>query len=100
ALAAPAQAAWYRASTRHFLIYSEQKPDTLRQFAEELERFDSAVRFVRAMDDLPLSPGNRLTIFVLKHADPIQKMLHDGNQLYLGFYRGRAGGSVAFVSLG
>ena len=51
AVAAPAHAAWYQASSRHFLIYSEQKPGTLRQFAEELEKFDSAVRFVRTHAD-------------------------------------------------
>src|SRR6185503_7967620 len=54
-VSASAQAEWYRASSEHFLIYSEQKPDTLKQFAEKLERFDSAVRVVRGMDDLPPS---------------------------------------------
>src|SRR3954447_12150378 len=72
ALAVPAQAEWYRASSEHFLIYSEQKPDTLRQFAENLEKFDGAVRAVRRMDDLPLSQGNRVTIFVLRDAADVQ----------------------------
>lgn len=41
---APAGAAWYQAKTNHFIIYSEQKPEALRQYASELERFDSGVR--------------------------------------------------------
>ena len=59
--AVPAPAAWYRASSEHFLIYSEDKPEDLREFAENLEQFDGAVRAVRGMDDLPLEQGNRLT---------------------------------------
>ena len=100
AVAAPAHAAWYQASSRHFLIYSEQKPATLRQFAEELEKFDSAVRFVRRMDDLPPSQGNRLTIFVFRHPDLVQKLAKDRSGLIEGFYRGRMAGSVAYVTLG
>ena len=66
AVAAPAQAAWYQASSAHFLIYSEQNPETVRGFALKLERFDKAVRAVRHMADLPLSAGNRVTIFVVR----------------------------------
>lgn len=100
AIAAPARADWYQASSRHFLIYSEQKPGTLRQFAEELEKFDCAVRLVRKMDDLPPSQGNRLTIFVFSHADPVQKLAKDNSGMIAGFYRGRMAGSVAYVALG
>ncbi|MFL6724481.1 MAG: hypothetical protein ACJ8E7_10160 [Sphingomicrobium sp.] len=100
ALAVPAQAEWYRASSEHFLIYSEQKPDTLRQFAENLEKFDGAVRAVRRMDDLPLSQGNRVTIFVLRDAADVQRLINDKTGFIAGFYKGRASGSVAFVSRG
>ena len=34
ASAAPAQAAWWQAQTRHFTVYSEGKDETLRGFAE------------------------------------------------------------------
>src|SRR4051812_4277664 len=93
-----ADAEWYRASSEHFLIYSEQKPEALRRFAENLEKFDGAVRTVRGMDDLPLSQGNRITIFTLRDPETIQRLY--GASFVDGFYRGSAAGSVAFVMLG
>jgi hypothetical protein len=49
----PAAAAWYEAKSRHFIIYSEQRPDELQRYAEDLERFDKAVRILRTIDDPP-----------------------------------------------
>jgi hypothetical protein len=45
ALAFPgvAHADWYEASTMHFVAYSHDKPETVRQFATNLERFDKAL---------------------------------------------------------
>lgn len=97
AAAAPANAAWYRASSEHFLIYSDQDPDSLRRFAENLEKFDGAVRFVRNMDDLPLSAGNRLTIFTMKDPETVQRLYGDRSGSVQGFYRGSASGSVAYI---
>ena len=99
-LAAPAQATWYRASSEHFLIYSEQKRQALREFAEDLEKFDGAVRFVRGMDDLPLSQGNRITIFTLRSAAEVQRLYGDKTGFIDGFYKGSAAGSVAYVTQG
>lgn len=93
----PALADWYRASSEHFLIYSEQKPDKLLKFAENLERFDGAVRAVRGMSDLPLSQGNRITIFTLRTATEVQRLARDKTGFIDGFYRGNAAGSLAFV---
>ena len=98
AAAAPASADWSRASSEHFVIYSEKDPDSLRQFAEKLERFDAAVRLVRGMSDLPPSLGNRVSIFELGSASDVQKLLDDRTGFVAGYYEGRASGSVAFVS--
>ena len=99
-VSAPATAGWYRASSEHFVIYSDQKPETLRQFAENLEKFDGAVRAVRGMDDLPLSQGNRVTVFRLHDAAEVQRLANDKSGFIQGFYKGRAAGSIAFVSPG
>jgi len=96
----PAGATWYRASSEHFLIYSEQKPQALREFAEDLEKFDGAVRALRGMNDLPLSQGNRITIFTLRNAADVQRLYGDKNGFIQGFYKGRATGSVAYVARG
>ena len=97
ALLAPAQAlaAWHEAKTRHFVIYSEQKPEELRDYAVRLERYDSAVRAARKMADHPLSDANRLTVYVLRDQNSIEDLSGSG---VAGFYRGQATGSVAFVS--
>ena len=95
--AAPAEAAWQRASSKHFIIYSDEKPNDLRWFAERLERFDSAVRNVRDMGDPTIGDGNRLTVFVVRNAEEVQKLIRDSTGYVRGFYLPRASGSVAFV---
>jgi tetratricopeptide (TPR) repeat protein len=100
AMSPPSTAAWYRASSEHFVIYSDQGPDRLKQFAANLEKFDGAVRSVRGMADLPLSQGNRLTVYRLDTSDAVQRLIGDDSGSVLGFYNGRASGSVAFVGPG
>lgn len=92
-----ANAAWHKASTKHFIIYSDEDPDRLREFATRLEKFDQAVRHARSMQDHPPGDGNRLTVYVASSLSHIEK-LHRGNDRYIaGFYLGRAEGSLAFV---
>ena len=88
---------YYQASSRHFVIYSDQKPETIRKFAENLEKFDKAARFARNMADMPVSKGNRLTIFVLPSEKEVRRLANDKTGFISGFYRGRASGSVAYV---
>jgi len=94
--AAPAAAAWREARSPHFIIYSEDKPEALRAYAEELERYDAGMRVLRGIPATTDSPANRLTIYAVSNIATVQK-LAGGNGMVAGFYRGRAGGSVAFV---
>jgi hypothetical protein len=96
-IAAPAGAAWHQASSAHFLIYADERPEKLRDFAVRLERFDQAVRALRNMQDLPPSYGNRVTNFVLKDGKAVRELAQDKTGFIAGFYRPSAGGSVAFV---
>ena len=95
ATAQPASAAWHKASTKHFIIYADQKPEKLRDFAVKLERFDQAVRFARRMEDPPVGDGNRLTVYVVRNIRAVQKLANDRN--VGGFYIGRAVGPFAVV---
>ena len=97
ASAAPASAAWQEARSRHFVIYSEQKPDELKAYAERLERFDQAVRVARGMKDPALSESGKLSVFVLKNTDAIEAILGARGSGVAGFYIPRASGAVAFV---
>lgn len=90
----PALAGWKEARTRHFILYSEQPEAELRQYAERLERFDHAVRKVRAMADPVLTDGGRLTVYVLGRASDVEALVPRA----AGFYLSRDGRSFAVVS--
>ena len=94
--AAPANAAWREARSTHFVIYSEDKPEALKEFAEELERYDAGMRLLRGIPAATDSPGNKLTIFAVSGVSAIQK-LAGGNGMIAGFYNPSAGRSAAFV---
>jgi hypothetical protein len=94
-VSAPAQAAWRQASTAHFVIYSDDSEKSLREFAARLERYDAAMRHVRGLPDPAISPGNRLTVFVLPSIAAVQKLYGRGRGSVGGFYTGRVDGSYA-----
>ncbi|MFD1611032.1 hypothetical protein ACFSCW_04370 [Sphingomonas tabacisoli] len=95
--AAPAGATWREARSAHFIVYSEDKPEVLKEFATELERFDAAMRVLRDLPQTTDSPSNRLTVFQVANMAAVQKMMGKGSQGVGGFYDGRAGNSIAFV---
>ena len=95
--ATPAQARWREASSPHFVIYSEDSPKNLEEFATKLEKFDRAMRVIRGLDDPPISPGNRLTVFVVPSIAAVQKLYGRGGGDIGGFYIGRATGSIAIT---
>lgn len=94
--ALPAHAAWNQATSKHFVIFADEDPRQLSEFASRLERFDQAVRLVRGMDDPPVGLGNRLTVFVLPNVEAVQQ-LAGGDKFIDGFYIGRASGSCVWV---
>src|SRR4028119_1114667 len=85
AFVSPAQAAWRQASTAHFLIYSEGSEKSLLDFATRLERYDAAMRLLRGLDDPPVSPGNRLTVFVVSDENAVKKLYGKGGSMVGGF---------------
>jgi len=95
--AGPAAAAWHQASSRHFVIYSDEKPERLRAYAEKLERFDKAVRLLRNAQDPQVGDGNRLTIFVVSDDAAVRKIAGAKGSFLYGFYLGRYSGSIAFT---
>jgi len=94
-LGAPATAAWQEASTRHFIVYSDDKPERVRDFATKLERFDKAIRFLRNVADTPVSPNARVTVFVVPDVSSVERLI--GQSGVAGYYVPRASQSVAFV---
>ncbi|MET0310113.1 MAG: hypothetical protein ABW023_15515 [Sphingomonas sp.] len=92
---AAAHADWYEVSTGHFVIYSDQKPERLREFATNLERFDKALRLRLNQRDDPVGKANRVTIYVVDDISDVVELA--GKRGVAGFYRARAGGSLAIV---
>lgn len=90
-----ARADWHEASTRHFLVYSDQRPERLEEFAANLERFDQAVRRLGGWKDDPVAAPNRVTVYVVANRDVVAKLAR--NRFVAGFYKPRAGGSLAIV---
>ncbi len=95
ALPAVAHADWYEASSGHFVIYSEQKPESLKEFAIKLERFDKGIRALRRLPDPPLDRANRMIVYVVDDRGDVAKLA--GSKFVAGFYHARAGGSFAVV---
>jgi len=96
-LAAPAiaRAEWHEASSDHFLVYSDDKPDKIREFATQLERFDKTLRFLRNISSEPIGKANRVIVYMVTDIAAIQKLY--GGYSVAGFYSPRAGESSAFV---
>src|SRR5690606_27359968 len=56
---------WWEAETAHFIVKSRSSEADTRQFAEELERFDGALRTLQniPVNDAEMVPANKVTIF-------------------------------------
>jgi len=90
-----AQAEWHRASSKHFVIYADDKPDDVEKFAEILERYHLAMEALTGRKIAAPSPSNRVTIYTVGSQRDMRRLT--GNKRIGGFYAPRAGGSSAFV---
>lgn len=92
--AGPAEASWLRADTDNFIIYSESNSDSLRRFAENLQRYDATLRLRLRV------PGgkepNRLTVYLMPRAEDVGRLASgkDGSWI-VGFYSPSIDGSFA-----
>lgn len=97
----PASAAWLEARSPHFIVYSEGKPEAIREFADRLERFDMGMRQLHKLPDTEEERSNPLTVYMLDNASALQRLCAQGRKQgctnVYGFYEGRAEGSVAFM---
>jgi tetratricopeptide (TPR) repeat protein len=92
-----AQARWLEAASDHFVVYADTREATLREFAEELELYHSAVERVSGRSSEVPSPSNRITIYVVGDMREIRRLSRHENRFVAGFYMPRASGSIAFV---
>jgi hypothetical protein len=97
---APASAAepWRVASSDNFIIYAQYTPEALRNYAAQLERFEKAMRVLRRLPDSPAGKANRLTVFIVQNNETAAKLAGAPGSSIAGFYRSRAGASIAVSS--
>jgi Protein of unknown function (DUF1570). len=96
-IAGPAHAQWVEVSSDHFVICSDQKEKTVREFADRLERLHASMAYL--FGKLPTKPGpsNRVTVYVLPNPANVRRVLGTDHRYVDGIYIPRAGGSVALV---
>ncbi|MGY4397016.1 tetratricopeptide (TPR) repeat protein [Sphingomonas sp. UYAg733] len=92
-----AHADWYVASSKHFLVYSDDNNESLTSYTQRLEKFDKALRILRGVPDRAVSPSSRVTVYVVKDVAAVRDLFGKGGRNIAGFYDPRASGSVAFV---
>jgi tetratricopeptide (TPR) repeat protein len=85
-LATPASADWVEATSRHFVVYSEDSPANVRAFTEKLERFDKAVRIARKMADPDRSPAVKVVVYQVKDLAAVQRLYPGNGRGVGGFY--------------
>jgi hypothetical protein len=95
--AQPARAEWYEASSDHFVIYADDKERDIQRFAQELERYHSAMASLTGRSADKPSPSNRVVIYVVGGQREIRELAGSKSRTIAGFYIPRAGGSRAFV---
>lgn len=94
--AQPARAEWFEASSDHFVIYAKDREADLRTFAQNLERYHSAMEVLTKRQMEVPSPSNRVVIYVVGGEGQMISLAR-GDRNVGGFYIPRAGGSRAFV---
>jgi tetratricopeptide (TPR) repeat protein len=95
--AQPASAEWIEATSQHFVVYANGDPGVIRRQAEQLERFDSLLRYFHSIPAREEDSSNKLTVYVVGSDDAVAKLFGAGGSNIAGFYQGRASGSVAFT---
>lgn len=85
AAATPARAAWLKAETPNFIIYSEGGERPLREYATKLEVYD---RFLRMRFGVPLDRpvGRKLPIYLVRRQRDLEQVRPGLGNTVAGFY--------------
>lgn len=97
ALSGPARAEWQEARSTHFTVYANEKPERIRAYTEQLERFDKALRVLFKIPDTGAVSATHVTIYTLDSLGDVQRLYGRKGGDVAGFYGSRISGSVAFV---
>lgn len=97
AMPAVAHAEWIEVASDHFVIYGDQKPETLRAFAERLEFFHAAMAQTFNRPATRTSPSNRVSVYVVESQREVRALAGMTQRNVAGVYVANAGHSFAIV---
>lgn len=92
ALAMPAHAEWRAVETRHFIVYSEDKPASVEKFVETLESYDKLMRMATGTPD---DKAVKVRIYQVKTMEEVENALGERNSGIAGFYDNNSVGPFA-----
>lgn len=90
-----AHADWYRATSKHFVVYSNDSLADVKDYTTRLEQFDQGIRAWHLAPQDKRGASARVTVFVLDDISAIAQLA--GRTGVAGFYSPHAGESVAFT---
>lgn len=91
----PLLAAWYKATSSHFIVYGEGSADSVRDYAEKLEKFEALLAARTGLETE--ADANRLIVFLVNGTDAVQKQMGVRGTNIAGFYSPRLWGTIAVV---
>lgn len=91
----PASAEWLEAKNSHFTIYGNSTQSQMQAFADQLERFDSALRLILKLPPPEPDSPNRVTLYMVGTIEEVERRA--GRSGVAGYYRATADGPIAVV---
>lgn len=85
ALATPASAEWRKAETARFVVYGDIDQRSLTEAAQELELYDSVLRFLHGID-VDSVPPRKLPIYLVRDTAMMRQVSPDISEMIRGFY--------------
>lgn len=79
-----ARAEWLQAKSPHFIIYSDGTGAKLKEFAQQLEKFDFLLRSVTGLEEKP-EEGGAVRVVLLSNIGKVAALAHNKNAG--GFYK-------------
>jgi hypothetical protein len=95
ALASPANAAWQRAESKHFVIYSDGSEKDLRRYAERLEAVHWLMKAATAVDDN--SRIVKVRVYLVPDVQDVKRLYGAPGSDVAGFYNPGTSGAIAVV---
>jgi Flp pilus assembly protein TadD len=97
-LASPAEAAWRRAESPNFIVYSQSGEQKLKEQVELLEDFHGFVKLLTRITEAPAP--NKLSVYIVRNHAALKSVAPEIPDPVDGFYTATANGLGAFIDAG